>query len=119
MPVIKVTVDDATYRRLVRKRKQKRLPSVSALLLSETGELSDELTAQEIVRRSLAVVAREPVGFEFRLKELFKRPVWEAFSKGARIRAGKLFAQRISAAQDGIVAARRSSSNHQFYRKTS
>lgn len=119
MPVIKVTVDDATYKRLVRKRKRKRLPSVSALFLSETGELSDELTAQEIVRKVLVAVERESVGFEFRLKDLFDAAIWEEFSKGARIRAGKLFSERVAAAQDGIIATRRSSANHQYYRKTS
>jgi hypothetical protein len=115
MPMIKTNVDDDTYALLVRKRKKAGLPSVSALFLKECGVLSDAKEAGEIVRRALKTAKGKDSGFEFRLRDLFAKNNWNAFSKGARLRAGRMFHDEIAAAIHGIRTGRKSASNHQFY----
>lgn len=115
MPMIKTQVDDATYALLVKKRRKAGLPSVSALFLKECNVLTDSSEAGEIVRKALKVAKGKDKGFEFRLRDLFKTPEWERFSKGARLRAGRLFFEEISAATHGIRASRKSASNQQMY----
>src|SRR4051812_11686984 len=104
MPTIKTRIDDETYAVLVQKRKSAGLPSISALFLQKCDVLTDDKQAGEIVRRSLRHAKRRDSGFEFRLRDLFDREEWEQFSKGARLRAGRLFYEQISASVDGIRA---------------
>jgi hypothetical protein len=115
MPTIKTRVDDATYATLVAKRRAAGLPSVSALFLRRCGELTDQVEASEIARRALRLAKQKATGTEFRLRDLFPPQQWENFSKGARLRAGKMFFEKVGAAVDGVRAKRRSSTNHQFY----
>jgi hypothetical protein len=115
MPTIKTKVDVATYARLVAKRKAAGLPSVSALFLEKCGELTERVEATEIVRRALPAAKRKDSGSTFRLRDLFPPPQWEKFSKGARLRAGKMFHEEIGSAVHGIRVGQKSSANHQFY----
>jgi Domain of unknown function (DUF1413) len=115
MRTIKTQVDDATYATLVTKRKAAGLPSVSALFLRECGVLTDHVEASAIARRALTRAKKKPGGIEYRLGDLFPPQEWQKFSKGARLRAGKMFHAEVGAAVHGIRATRKSSSNHQYY----
>jgi hypothetical protein len=115
MPTIKTRIDDEIYSVLVEQRKRAGLPSISALFLEKCGVLTDEKEAGEIVRLALHRAKAKASGFEFRLRDLFPRRDWEQFSKGARLRAGRLFFEQISAAVHGIRALRKSPSNQQVY----
>jgi hypothetical protein len=115
MPVVKTRLDDTSYQKLVRMRKEAGLPSVSALFLQKCGLLTDEREAREIVRRALTRAKRKPSGAEFSLRDLFPKANWEDFSKGARLRAGKMFISEIGLAVHGIRAGRKSSANLQYY----
>lgn len=117
MPTIRTSVDDATYKQLVRTRKAEGLPSVSALFLERCGVLDDSLEAAEIVKQAKIAAMKKPDGSTFRLRDLFTRGRWDQFSKGARLRAGRLFSEEMAAALDGIRFAHRSASNHQYYTK--
>lgn len=115
MPTIKTHVGPTEYALLAKKRKAAGLPSISALFLKECGVLTDGSEAGEIVRKALRVAKGKDKGFEFRLRDLFKTTDWERFSKGARLRAGRLFFEEIAAATHGIRAQRKSASNQQVY----
>ncbi|SDA25337.1 DUF1413 domain-containing protein [Sphingomonas sp. NFR15] len=115
MKMIKTIVDEQTYASLASKRKAEGLPSISALFLKKCGVLDDEREAGEIKRRALRLALKKPAGVPFRLQELFPPARWDAFSKGARLRAGKMFKAEVDAAVDGIRAIHKSSSNHQYY----
>ena len=115
MPIIKTMVDDETYASLTRKRKKAGLPSVSALFLKECGELTDEREAGEIVRQALRFAASREPGERFKLQDLFPAKRWVRVSKGARLRGGRMFKAEVDAAQRGIRAVEKSSSNHQYY----
>jgi hypothetical protein len=113
MPTVKTHLDDATYAVLVQKRKAAGLPSVSALFLQKCDVLTDHKEAAEIVRRGLKRAKSRTTGFEFRLRDLF--PEWNQFTKGTRLRAGRLFYERVADADHGIRAVRKSSSGQQVY----
>lgn len=115
MPTIRTTVDASTYARLVSKRRAKGLPSVSALFLDGCGELTDQQSANEIVKKAVKAAEKKKVGDMFRLKDLFPIQHWEAFPKPARINAGKAFNALVSSAP-WIEEAHKSASNHQYYR---
>ncbi len=117
MPTIKTTVDDATYATLVDLRKRKGVPSVSALFLSQCGVLTDQKEATEIVRRAIASAKKKTSGprSQYKLQDLFPKTQWTAFSKPARIIAGKMFKAKIEAENLGIQILDKSSSNHQYY----
>ena len=115
MPTIKTKVDVETYETLVKKRKKAGLPSVSALFLRQCGVLTDQAEASEIARRALRVATERPSGSEYRLCDLFPKKRWRNFSKGARLRAGKLFHEEVGSAVHGVRAARKSSTGHQIY----
>ncbi|ANL87115.1 DUF1413 domain-containing protein [Rhizobium phaseoli] len=119
MKTIKTVVDDETYARLVKERKKAGVPSVSAYFLLKADVLTDQEEAGEIVRKALSAVKKKDVGFEFRLRDLFPSSSWDGFSKGARVRAGKMFHEKVAAATLGLRASRKSSSNHQFYKVAS
>lgn len=116
---IKTIVDQGTYASLVKKRIQAGLPSVSALFLKNSGELDDAKEAGEIVRQAKRAVAKMAVGEEFKLQDLFPSDRWATFSKGARLRAGRMFKAEVDGANVGIRAIHKSSSNHQHYVKAS
>lgn len=118
MTTIKTSVDDATYAKLVAMRKTAGLPSVSALFLSKCRVLTDQAEATEIVSRAFTRAKKRVGRPDFRLRDLFPTAEWEKFSKGARLRAGKVFHEKVGAAVDGIRATRKSSTNHQFYKST-
>jgi hypothetical protein len=118
MPTIRTSVDSDTYAKLVKARKEAGVPSVSAYFLRKCGVLDDSMEAEEIVRRAKARAINKPSQFRFRLRDLFPPNEWESFSKGARLRAGRLFFDEMSAARDGIRPERKSSSGHQFYIKS-
>ncbi len=115
MPMIKTIVDEGTYKRLVRDRKAAGLPSVSALFLKKCGVLDEETEAAEIVRSALKTAKRKSSGCQFRLRDLFPRERWESFSRGARLRAGRMFNAEMAAAVDGIRIGPKTASNHQTY----
>jgi hypothetical protein len=115
MPTVKTKLDEASYARLVTLRRREGLPSVSALFLYKCGVLTDQMEAGEIVRRALRMAKQKPSGTRFRLRDLFVTRDWEAFSKGARLRAGKMFYDEIGSAVHGVRAERKSSANHQLY----
>ena len=115
MPMVKTQTDTSTYALLVKMRKAEGLPSVSALFLKKCGVLADKDEANEIVQRGLKLAKRRTRGKEFRLRDLFDATEWERFSKGARLRAGRLFYEKVCAAVDGIRATRKSGSNQQMY----
>jgi len=115
MPVIRTIVDDETYASLTKKRKKAGLPSVSALFLKECDELTDQHEAGEIVRKALRSAARKEPNIKFKLQDLFPARHWEKFSKGARLRGGRMFKAEVDGAQSGIRAVEKSSSNHQYY----
>lgn len=115
MPTIKTRVGDATYAKLVAKRKAAGLPSVSAFLLKAAGVLTDEAEATEIVRLALQRAKRKSSGSEYLLRDLFPDNRWAKFSKGARLRAGKMFNAEVSTAIHGVRATRKSSTNYQYY----
>jgi len=116
MPIIKTRVDGASYAKLLKLRRAAGLPSISALFLDRCDLLNDEKEAREIVRQALNRAKRRPPGEEFRLRDLFSEPLWQKFPKGARLRAGRMFHEKIGAAVDGIRIGRKSSSGHQFYK---
>jgi hypothetical protein len=116
MPIVKTVLDDAAYKKLVKMRKKEGVPSVSALFLKKCGLLTDEGEANELVIKALLKAKSKQSGAEFRLRSLFPTSDWEQFSKGARLRAGKIFHGKISLATDGIRIGKKSSSGHQFYR---
>ncbi len=115
MVTIKTKVDDKTYRKLVKMRTDAGLPSVPALFLDRLGMLTDEKEANEIVDQALRRATEKPSGTIFKLSDLFGTRVWTRLSKGARLRAGKLFNAKVSLATDGIRAVKKSSSGHQYY----
>ena len=115
MPTVRTTLDQATYKKLVAMRKKHGVPSVSALFLMKTVGLSDEMEADEIVRRAMISAKARKKGDVFRLRDLFKEDQWERFSKGARLRAGRSFNAKVGVAVDGIRIGKKSSSNHQLY----
>jgi hypothetical protein len=115
MPIVKTKHDEKTYKLLVRMRVAEGLPSVSALFLDKCDQLTDEKEAREIVKQALSRGKRRPRGSEFRLRDLFKSDVWSEFSKGARLRAGKIFQSKIALAVDGIRVGKKSGAGHQFY----
>lgn len=117
MPVIKVHLDDAAYRRLVKRRRAEGMPSVSALLLNSVGELDNDKVAAEIVRRAKIKALNRDKGTRFRLRELFPSEQWEKFPTSARLKAGRLFYAQMSAAVDGIMPDAKSSAGHQYYIK--
>jgi hypothetical protein len=116
MPTIKTKVDAKTYRHLVKMRKAAGLPSVSALFLDKCELLTDDGAAAEIVRIALDRAKEKSADDQYRLRDLFSKKSWEQFSKGARLRAGRMFQQKVAAAIDGIRATRKNATNHQFYR---
>jgi hypothetical protein len=118
MPTIRTTVDHTTYGKLVAARKVAGLPSVSALFLSTCDLLDDSLEAAEIVRQAKRLAMKEPDNERFRLRDLFKPTAWDGYSKGARLRAGRLFYDEMAAARDGIRPDQKSASGHQYYIKT-
>ena len=71
--------------------------------------------ANEIARRALNAAKRQPPGSEYRLRDLFQQQRWERFSKGARLRAGRMFLEEVGSAVHGVRATRKSSTNHQYY----
>lgn len=115
MPTIKTRIDAQTYRRLAKMRRAAGLPSVSALFLDKCGLLSDDGAAAEIVRSALKRAKRKSSDDQYRLRDLFTKQSWEQFSKGARLRAGRMFRQKVAAALDGISATRKNATNHQYY----
>ena len=115
MKTIKTRVDDATYATLVQARKKAGLPTVSALFLKNCDVLDDQLEAAEIVRRGLQRAKKQASEDAYLLSDLFGKADWTAFSKGARIRAGKLFFEEVSAATMGIRTDGKTSSGHQLY----
>lgn len=115
MPLIKTVIDDATYATLVSLRKREGVPSVSALFLKRCNILTDDKEAGEITKRALKIAKGKDSGFEFRLRDLFPRTQWEKWSKGARLRAGRMFFDDVATAVHGVRALRKSSSNHQYY----
>lgn len=118
MPTVRTTMDEATYRKLVADRKAAGLPSVSALFLFKCGVLDDNMAASEIVRKAKVRAAKKADNERFRLRDLFQNDEWNKYSKGARLRAGRLFFDEMAAAVDGIRPEKKSSSGHQFYIKT-
>ncbi len=52
---------------------------------------------------------------KFKLQDLFPAKRWEMFSKGARLRGGRMFKAEVDGARTGVRAVEKSSSNHQFY----
>jgi hypothetical protein len=113
--MIKTTVDDDTYASLVRKRKKAGVPSVSALFLKQCGELTETKEASEIVKRALRIAKGKEGGYEFRLRDLFPARQWGKWTKGARLRAGRMFNAEIGTAIHGIRTNHKSASNHQCY----
>lgn len=113
MPTVKVDFDDETYQRLVVERKSEGLPSVQALLLKRAGALTEDAEADEIIRQAVRKAKRREG--EFSLKQLFLAASWDRFSKGARLRAGRRFYNRVAAATDGIAIGRKGPSGHQMY----
>ena len=118
MPTVRTTMDEATYRKLVADRKAAGLPSVSALFLLKCGVLDDNMAASEIVRKAKVRAAKKADNERFRLRDLFQTDEWNKYSKGARLRAGRLFFDEMAAAVDGIRPEKKSSSGHQYYIKT-
>jgi Domain of unknown function (DUF1413) len=115
MPTIKTVIDQSTYDFLVRKRKKEGVPSVSALFLKHCGVLTDAKEASEIVKRGLRIAKGKDSGYEFRLRDLFPSRQWTTWTKGARLRAGRMFHEEVGAAIHGIRTGRKSASNHQYY----
>lgn len=118
MPVIRTVVSDETYASLSRKQRKAGLLSISALFLSKCNETADDAEADTIVRRAFKLAACKPPGEEFRVQDLFPPTTWEEFSKGARLRSGRIFKAETNAGQRGIRAVRTSGSNHQFYTRS-
>jgi hypothetical protein len=119
MKTIKTKVNDETYSQLVSKRRSEGLPSVSALFLKMCGVLTDDDEAREIVKKARKKISKKAIGAEFTLRELFGDEQWEGFSKGARLRAGRLFYEYAAEATHGISVLDKTSSNHQRYKKSS
>jgi len=115
MPVIRTVVNDETYASLSQKQRKAGLLSISALFLSKCNESPKDAEADKIVRRAIKLAACKSPGEEFRLQDLFPADTWEEFSKGARLRSGRLFKAEAKTGQRGIQAVRTSGSNHQFY----
>ncbi len=115
MITIRTMVDEETYASLTRKRKKAGVPSISALFLKYCDELTDEKEAGEIVREAIRLAARHDKGADFRLQDLFPIKRWGSFSKGARLRAGRMFKAHVDGATTGIRTVRKSGSNHQLY----
>jgi uncharacterized protein DUF1413 len=115
MRTIKTRVEDDVYASLVKMRRAARLPSVSSLFLSKCNLLTDHAEASEITRLALKAAKQQRSGSEYRLRDLFRKTRWQGFSKGARLRAGKMFYEEVSSAVYGIRATRKSSTNHQIY----
>jgi hypothetical protein len=117
MPTIKTTVSQDDYAKLVQARRAAGLPSISAYLLKKAGILTDDMEADEIVRQALRRAKAKSKGEKFRLRDLFAKDLWDDFSKGARLRAGRSFYVKIGAAVHGIAAAGKSASHHQLYER--
>ncbi|HEX5753614.1 MAG TPA: DUF1413 domain-containing protein [Archangium sp.] len=117
MKTIKTEVDVETYSELVRMRRSEGLPSVSALFLKMCGVLTDDTEAREIVEKARRKITRLEAGTQFRLRELFGDERWEGFSKGARLRAGRLFHEYAEEASHGILLLGKTSANHRRYEK--
>jgi hypothetical protein len=115
MPTIKTEVDADTYAELVRLRREEGVSSVSALFLKKCGVLTDAQDAEELVKRAVALARRRP-GRQFRLRDLFSAQQWERFGKGTRIRAGRLFFERVNSHDLSIEILKKTASNHQLYR---
>jgi hypothetical protein len=117
MPLIKIAVDDLTYAVLAKRRRAAGQPSIAAYLLSLSGLLTGDAEANAIADRALKLAKAKKPGAKFRLRDLFVEAEWDSFSRGARVRGGKLFYEKIGAAVDGIRPHSKSASNQQIYIK--
>jgi hypothetical protein len=118
MPTIKTKIDATTYRKLVKMRKAAGLPSVSALFLDKCDLLTDTGAAAEMVRIALNRAKEKSGDSEYRLRDLFPKN-WENLPKGARLRAGRMFQEKVASALHGVRATRKTATNHQLYRTAS
>jgi hypothetical protein len=116
---VKIPLSEAEYASLLAMKKVHGVPSIPALLKKLAGLYTESAEATAIVDTAMRKAKRKPLNEEFRLKDLFLPSRWESFGKIPRLRAGKLFRDRVTLAVDGIVATRKNSTNHQFYSRTS
>lgn len=116
MKTVKTPMSEQTYAKLVVMRRAEGVPSIAALFLKKCGVLDDEQTADEIVTKAVQKASRQPAGEVFTLKSLFGPEEWESFAKGARLKAGKRFYDRITA-RPGFEDSGKTTSNHQRYTK--
>ena len=115
MRTVRVTMSDQAFSELSARAKTKGLPGIASLLLAEAKVLSDDAEAADIKKRAIQKIKKMAAGTKFRLKDLFQPEVWENFSKGSRIRAGRQFYEAAKLGVEGIAILPKSSSNHQYY----
>jgi predicted CopG family antitoxin len=116
--VIKTTVDEEAYKELVEMRKKEGVPSVSALFLKLSGQLSSDKMVREVVRTALSKAKKTQKGKEYRLCDLFEDATWKKYTPGVRTKAGAAFKAEVDTAVHGIRPTRKSSANHQYYETT-
>jgi Domain of unknown function (DUF1413) len=119
MKTVRVTMSDEAFASLSEQAKKAGLPGIASFLLKKAGALTDDAEAADMKKKAILKASRQRPGATFRLKDLFSEDSWAAYSKGARIRAGRQFYDAIKV--DGIVgieALQKRSGNHQFYART-
>ena len=110
-------MEDETFVRLQVEARQAGYPGISSYLLSKVDGLTTDAEAHDIVKRAEKLAIKKSIDdVPFTLKSLFDKERWNAYSKPARIAAGKLFFASVEAGfVSGIREGEKSGANHQTY----
>lgn len=108
---------DETYDRLRVEARQAGYPGIGSYLLSKVNGLTTDAEAHDIVKRAEKLAIRKSLDDgSFTLKSLFSKEQWNAYSKPARIAAGKLFFAEVEVGfVPGVQVSEKSGANHQTY----
>lgn len=106
-----------TYDRLKVEAREKGYPGIAAYLLSKVDGLTTDAEAHDIVKRAKLYAEQKDVNCDpFTLKGLFPKEIWNAYSKSARIAAGRMFFAEVEVGFiEGVKEAEKTGSNHQTY----
>jgi hypothetical protein len=115
MEIVKMTFSSQEHSKLEDERKQAGLSSIQALIRKRLGFSGNDPDPAEIARRGLAAVSKMAAGKPFGLRTLFDQSEWKAWSKGARIQAGKKFFDLITTGQYGVREIGKDAANLQLY----
>jgi hypothetical protein len=120
MKTVRVTMDDEVFKTLSEKAKLAGLHSVALYLLNKAkpkGSVSDSERAANLLQRFRTAVSKQLIDDEFEVRDLLPS-VWDGLSTGVKLRIGKLFREEAKSERYNFKLSKKSSSNHQLYRRT-